>query len=340
MVAAIAERNGTRTELATADGLDDKLDLLKRTLCQGATNDEFALFVAQCKRTGLDPFSRQIYLVKRKGKMVIQTGIDGYRLIADRTGKYAGNDDPTFDNEQNPGKASVTIYKIVDGVRCAFTASARWDQYYPGKDQGFMWEKMPNLMLGKCAEALALRKAFPQELSGFYIKEEMDQAGPPDDHQSQAKPRQVTPVDPEHGMLPSGGQRVDEKTAPNDKIVVEELERQFAGAKTKDELKAVAVGVKAAEKAGRLTPDGVAYLRKAYAAAAGRVDPKVTPDSVAVLMESLVAATGRAWDDTYWAILNAAKVECPDFDSMDEGQLKAVYGECKRQLDECKAVAV
>jgi hypothetical protein len=70
----------------------------------------------------------------------------------------------------------VTVYKIIGNVRCPFTASARWDQYYPGDEQGFMWRKMPHLMLGKCAEALALRKAFPAELSGLYIKEEMDQA--------------------------------------------------------------------------------------------------------------------------------------------------------------------
>jgi hypothetical protein len=126
--------------------------------------------------------ARQIYFQKRfnkrkqKFEMTIITGIDGYRLIADRTGQYAGNDDPTFDDEENVRKATVTVYKIVSNIRCPFTASARWEQYYPGDEQGFMWRKMPHLMLGKCAEALALRKAFPAELSGIYIKEEMDQA--------------------------------------------------------------------------------------------------------------------------------------------------------------------
>jgi phage recombination protein Bet len=155
----------------------DKLDLIKRTVAKGATDDELALFLHTCRRTGLDPLTKQIYCIKRKGQMAIQTGIDGYRVIADRTGKYAGNDDPVFDSEQQPRKASVTVYKIVDGVRCAFTSSARWSQYYPGEGpESFMWKKMPHLMLGKCAEALALRKAFPQSLSGLYVKEEMDQA--------------------------------------------------------------------------------------------------------------------------------------------------------------------
>jgi hypothetical protein len=70
----------------------------------------------------------------------------------------------------------VTVYKMIAGQRCPFTATARWDQYYPGDSQGFMWRKMPHLMLGKCAEGLALRKAFPAELAGAYVKEEMDQA--------------------------------------------------------------------------------------------------------------------------------------------------------------------
>lgn len=159
----------------------DQIDLVKRTVAKGTTDDELALFLYTAKKTGLDPLVRQIYAVKRTGKsgpqMTIQTGIDGYRLMADRTGKYAGNDDPVYDNEKDPKKATVTVYKMVNGERCGFTATARWDQYYPGDLQGFMWKKMPHLMLGKCAEALALRKAFPAELSGVYVKEEMEQAG-------------------------------------------------------------------------------------------------------------------------------------------------------------------
>jgi phage recombination protein Bet len=161
----------------------EQIDLLKRTICKGSTDDEFTLFIGQCKRTGLDPFARQIHAVKRwDGKqkrevMQVQVGIDGYRLIAERTGLYAGNDDPVFDDEDKPRKATVTVYKLVGGVRCPFTASARWEQYYPGEKQGFMWNKMPHLMLGKCAEALALRKAFPAELSGLYTTDEMQQQG-------------------------------------------------------------------------------------------------------------------------------------------------------------------
>lgn len=156
-----------------------KIDLIKRTVAAGATHDELELFFHQARRAGLDPLAKQIYYVKRKGKGVIQVGIDGLRLIADRTGKYAGSDDAHFDGSSDRGypmKASVTVYKMVQGQRCPFSATARWDEYYPGDDQGFQWRKMPHAMLAKCAEALALRKAFPADMSGLYIHEEMEQA--------------------------------------------------------------------------------------------------------------------------------------------------------------------
>lgn len=182
------------TELTVQNGAvpavswtNDQVDLIKRTIAVGATHDELQLFLYQAKRTGLDPLSRQIHFVKRKDKGTIQTAIDGYRLIADRTGKYAGNDDYRFDegvsqyehmaaDRGNPWTATATVYKMVDGVRTPFTATAAWNEYFPGEAQGFMWKKMPYLMIGKCAEALALRKAFPAELSGVYTNEEMMQA--------------------------------------------------------------------------------------------------------------------------------------------------------------------
>lgn len=159
----------------------DEVQLIRQTVAKEAPDAEVAKFLYTAKRSGLDPLAGQILLVPRsaKGKTnwTTQTSIDGYRLIADRTGKYAGNDDPTYDSENAPTKAFVSVWKVVDGLRCPFTASARWDQYYPGDGpQGFFWRKMPHLMLGKVAEALALRKAFPADLSGIYTAEEMEQA--------------------------------------------------------------------------------------------------------------------------------------------------------------------
>lgn len=159
----------------------DQLDLIKRTIAKDATNDELKLFLYQCERTGLDPLTKQIYFQKRAGRVVIITSIDGYRLVAARTGQHAGTDDAVLDNEKEPNKASVTVYRMINGVKSAFTASARWSEYCPPKGQDHMWIKMPCTMLSKVAESLALRKAFPNDLGGVYTKEEMDQSPAPED---------------------------------------------------------------------------------------------------------------------------------------------------------------
>jgi phage recombination protein Bet len=158
---------------------------------KGTPSEQIQVFARVCAEKNLSPFSRQIYLIVRNSKMgpryTIQTGIDGYRALADRTKTYAGNDDYVFDEGLTqyqmlnlkrpiPTIAIATVYKIVGGMRVPFTASAEWGAYYPGDALGFMWSKMPYLMLGKCAEALAMRKAFPETLSGIYTDEEMLQA--------------------------------------------------------------------------------------------------------------------------------------------------------------------
>ena len=178
------------TALAQYDLGREKIDLIKQTVAKGSTDLELELFLHACKRTGLDPLMKQIYAIKRwngklqREEMSIQTGIDGYRLIADRTGCYAGSDEPKYEEAEQdvkpwPFKATVTVYKMVAGQRCAFSASALWDEYCQLTKEGkpmSLWGKMPYLMLAKCAEALALRKAFPAELSGVYTHEEMMQA--------------------------------------------------------------------------------------------------------------------------------------------------------------------
>lgn len=164
-----------------------QINLIREQIAPKATDAELALFLNVAKSSGLDPFRKQIYAIHRRDSrlgrdvMAIQTGIDGYRLIAERSGLYVGNDDPVFvEGDPYPRIAKVTVWKLVGDQPRAFTASARWREYYPGEGgKGSMWRRMPHVMLGKVAEALALRKAFPGDLSGLYTHEELDQAQDP-----------------------------------------------------------------------------------------------------------------------------------------------------------------
>ncbi len=160
---------------------EEQIDLIKRTVAKDATPDELRLYFYDCARRNVHPLDKLIHFTKRNGKYTPITSIDFMRSQASDSGDYAGNDDPQFhwagDDAKYPEAATVTVYRMVQGQRCAFTATARWAEYFPGDALGFMWKKMPCTMLGKCAEGLALRKAFPRQLAGLYSAEEMDQSG-------------------------------------------------------------------------------------------------------------------------------------------------------------------
>lgn len=165
-------------------------------ISDSVTKPELAGFLHLCQRTGLDPFSRQIYLIgrydRRAGREVFtpQTGIDGYRVVARRatakTGGTYGYEDTLWCDESGrwrdvwlsadpPAAAKVTV--IRDGQR--FSAVARYSEYVQtGKEDKpvGLWRKMPASQLAKCCEALALRRAFPHDLAGVYTAEEMAQA--------------------------------------------------------------------------------------------------------------------------------------------------------------------
>jgi phage recombination protein Bet len=168
----------TTLTVKTLTFTDDQVNLIKKQIAPKATNDELQLFLYQAKRTGLDPLTRQIYCIHRGGKMNIQTSIDGFRVIAERSGDYAGQSEPEFvHDEKKLTTCKITVFRFRGDVRYPVAVGvAYWDEYVP-QDNNFMWKKMPHTMLAKVAEALALRKAYPQDLSGLYTGDEMEQAG-------------------------------------------------------------------------------------------------------------------------------------------------------------------
>jgi phage recombination protein Bet len=158
----------------------DQLELIKRTVAVGATDAELELFLFDCQRRGVHPLDRLIHFTKRGGRYTPITSIDFLRGRAHDTGEMAGSDDPVFDKDART--ATVTVYRLTRGTRYAYSATARYGEYVPDPGPNgrgdVMWKRMQHVMLGKCAEALALRKAFPQQLGGLYVKEELEQARP------------------------------------------------------------------------------------------------------------------------------------------------------------------
>ena len=147
-----------------------------------ASQGDLQVFLHTCQRTGLDPFARQIYMIERGGRYTIQSSIDGLRIVAQRSGNYGGQTPVQWCGANGewvdvwlsstpPSAARVGVY-YKDSAHPTY-AVAKWDSY---AGTGPIWKKMPDLMLAKCAEALALRKAFPQDLSGIYTNDEMSQA--------------------------------------------------------------------------------------------------------------------------------------------------------------------
>ncbi len=149
-------------------------DLLKRMICKTATEDELKLFIDSCIRTKLDPFIKQIYLLKFAGTMTIMVSIDGLRLIAERTGRYMPGREPTYVYDKTGNLFSATSYvkkRATDGSWHECAATAHFNEYKGGN----VWNSKPHVMLAKCAEALVLRKAFPSDMSGLYTEDEMEQ---------------------------------------------------------------------------------------------------------------------------------------------------------------------
>lgn len=234
------ERHGSAalaTTAPTGEMTREQIDLLKRTLAAGVSDDEFALFLATCRRLRLDPFARQIFAVSRwDGKqkrevMTTQVSIDGLRLVAERSGAYQGQTpvqwcgedgvwvDVWLDRENHPSAARVGVHRA--GFAEPLYRVARFRSYAQTTKTGDlnrMWEKMSDVMIAKCAEALALRAAFPHDLSGVYTREEMGQAdsdGPRYSHVEVERPKASGEPAPEADVV--DGEQACNAPSPEEK---------------------------------------------------------------------------------------------------------------------------
>jgi phage recombination protein Bet len=165
------------------------VELIKNQIAKDATPEEFDMFIMMAMRTRLDPLLNQLYFIKYDNKKPSYvTSIDGYRIIAHRTGLFDGVDEPEYKYIQNKlYSCTIKVYK--KGCSHAFAATVKFAEYNTNRNQ---WASKPETMIAKVGEAHALRKAFPQDLSGIYTTDEMEQA----DMRNQNKSAKALPPAP------------------------------------------------------------------------------------------------------------------------------------------------
>lgn len=167
----------------TTEFTKERKELIFKSLVPTMGALDFHKFIGICERSGLDPEARQIYAIERGGKWSVTASIDGFRLVAQRTGQYGGQLGPywcgrdgvwvdVWTKTEAPFAAKVGVMR--SGFAEPIWSVARFEAY---AQKSPLWGKMPDLMIAKVAEMLGLRRAFPQELSGLYGVEEMEQAG-------------------------------------------------------------------------------------------------------------------------------------------------------------------
>ncbi len=249
-----------KRELKAQELTREQVDLIKDTIAKGASTDELKLFLTVCNRTGLDPFTHQIWAIKRttgqRETLVYQIGIDGFRLIAQRSKakggpEYKGQTKPKWCDEQGtwthlwlsgkpPFAAEVGVH--VEGFVEPITAIAEYKRLVQTKGDGspnVFWAKGSAFQLGKCAEAAALRKAFPNELSGLYLEEEMgageepppiteprsvQEASQTDQEQEQHQGSDLHPDETEAPAQPQDEPKVPESEVPASDMLVKQVE--------------------------------------------------------------------------------------------------------------------
>lgn len=257
--------------------------MIRNTFANGANEQEFRVLMETARLRNLNPFLRQVHFVKRYDRdrghvWSVQVSIDGLRAIAERSGKYDGQDEPAFelDAKGKPVSCRVAVYRK-DWSRPA-VAVARWSEYVQTTKDGSptrFWAQMPFVMLAKCAEALAIRKAFPEDTGGLYVPEEV-QGGEEPAEVVERPVRQLPPADaPRASSLPSE---------------YEHLRRSLADAWTLEKLASTATLIKQRHAAGAISEDERASLGKLFVARQKAIKAAAAPDVPAPTDEENAAA--------------------------------------------------
>jgi phage recombination protein Bet len=168
--------------------------LILDTCCGGASQTDAAVLVAIAEARGLNPILGDCFFVNRGGKWAVQASIDSFRAKAEETGDYAGQDEPEYETDEkgNVVCAKVRVYRKSVQGRAFATGVAYMAEFRANSP---FWTRMPRNQLAKCAEAAALRKAFPKVLAKVYTPEEMAQADKVEPEvQEEQKPKGVNTV--------------------------------------------------------------------------------------------------------------------------------------------------
>jgi phage recombination protein Bet len=187
------------TVINTSNEIDQHIwSALKNSLYTGARDESIKMVLDYCKAAKLDPMQKPVHIVpmsvknavtgKYEYKDVVMAGVGLYRIQAARSNQYAGVSEPEFGEDVKcnlggveityPKWCKVTVKKLVNNTIVEFTAKEYWLENYAAKKDtstpNTMWQKRPYGQLAKCAEAQALRKAFPEIVSQHPTAEEME----------------------------------------------------------------------------------------------------------------------------------------------------------------------
>lgn len=168
---------------------------VRATINPDLNDAQMFLYFYECQRRNVHPLDRLIHPVMMDGRLTFQSSIDYLRSVAESTGEYLGSSAPEYFNnkEGKLEKALVKVYRLKSGQKIEQVGEVYWKEMVRTKKDGTVfsnWVKMPHLMIGKCAEAQGLRKAFPARLGGLYIQEELEaeNSKPPRDAKAETSP--------------------------------------------------------------------------------------------------------------------------------------------------------